>query len=512
MNAASLVFPHQLFAAHPALDLHRPVYLVEEPLFFLQYPFHQQKILLHRASMKAFAHGLQLKGFTLHYIEARDPEAPVAALVEALAEKGVRELHLCRPTDYLLERRTDRAARRTGVALHWYDGPDFLTPREWALEWGRDREHFHQTDFYILQRKRLGLLLDERQKPVGGKWTYDTENRKKPEKNYRPPRLPELREDHWIEEARAYVGRFFSDRPGSLPDRAHPIYWAWTREQSLELLDRFISERLAQFGDYEDAMLRGEHFICHSVLSPMINIGLLTPAEVIGAVMAHPLGRSLPINSVEGFIRQVVGWREFIAVVYQCAGTRQRTAHFWGFRRKIPAGFYTGDTGIGPVDEVVRKVLDTGYAHHIERLMVLGNFFLLCEFDPDAVYQWFMELFIDAYDWVMVPNVYGMTQFADGGLMVTKPYLSGSNYILKMSDHPKGVPQPGRPAWNEIWDGLFWRFLDKHRSFFLQNPRLGMLVGTFDKMDPQKKNRLLETANQFLHQIDRENEKTLPPH
>jgi deoxyribodipyrimidine photolyase-related protein len=203
---------------------------------------------------------------------------------------------------------------------------------------------------------------------------------------------------------------------------------------------------------------------------------------------------AIPLNSLEGFIRQIVGWREFIRAVYALKGREERTRNYWGFTRKIPPSFWNGTTGIAPFDSTVNKVLETGYCHHIERLMVLGNFMLLCEFDPDEVYRWFMELFIDAYDWVMVPNVYGMSQFADGGLMATKPYISGSNYLMKMSDYEKG-------EWQAIWDGLFWRFMHVHRDFFLQNPRLGMLVGTFDKMSTEKQELHLNHAEGFLGEM-----------
>jgi deoxyribodipyrimidine photolyase-related protein len=208
----------------------------------------------------------------------------------------------------------------------------------------------------------------------------------------------------------------------------------------------------------------------------------------------------IPINSLEGFIRQIIGWREFIHQVYQRAGSRQRTRNYWGFNRPIPPAFYTGETGIHPIDSVIKKLQRTAYNHHIERLMVLGNFFLLCEFDPDSVYRWFMEFYIDSYDWVMVPNVYGMTQFADGGLMTTKPYISGSNYLLKMGDWKKG-------PWQATWDGLFWRFMHVHRDFFLSNPRLGMLVKTFDKMVPEKQALHLQHAEDFLKQLDQWNQQ-----
>jgi deoxyribodipyrimidine photolyase-related protein len=205
----------------------------------------------------------------------------------------------------------------------------------------------------------------------------------------------------------------------------------------------------------------------------------------------------VPLNALEGFIRQVIGWREFVRFVYRERGVKQRTGNFFGHTRNIPHSFYTGTTGIQPVDDAIRRTLDTGYTHHIERLMVLGNFMVLCEFEPDEVYRWFMELYIDAYDWVMVPNVYGMSQFADGGLMSTKPYISGSNYLLKMSDYKKG-------DWCEIWDALYWRFIHKHRAFFLRNPRMSMMVRQVEKMEPVRFDHLMKTAEDFLFQLDKQ--------
>jgi deoxyribodipyrimidine photolyase-related protein len=226
----------------------------------------------------------------------------------------------------------------------------------------------------------------------------------------------------------------------------------------------------------------------------MLNVGLLTPQFVVDETIRFANENDIPLNSLEGFIRQIIGWREFIRAVYQLKGTEERTKNYWNFTRKIPVSFWNGTTGIDPIDSTIKKVLETGYCHHIERLMVLGNFMLLCEFDPNEVYRWFMELFIDAYDWVMVPNVYGMSQFADGGLMATKPYISGSNYLMKMSDYKKG-------AWQEVWDGLFWKFMHIHRDFFLQNPRLGMLVNTFDKMPATKQQMHLSNAKRFLESL-----------
>jgi deoxyribodipyrimidine photolyase-related protein len=199
------------------------------------------------------------------------------------------------------------------------------------------------------------------------------------------------------------------------------------------------------------------------------------------------------LNSLEGFLRQVIGWREFVRLVYLHAGSQQRTRNSWGLSRSLPASFYDGTTGIVPFDRSIQRALKHGYCHHIERLMVLGNFMLLCDIAPNSVYRWFMEMFIDAYDWVMVPNVYGMSQHADGGLMTTKPYISGSSYIHKMSDYPKG-------AWSEIWDALYWRFIDRERSFFGQNPRMRVMVGQLDRMG-KKLDHHRAVAERFLETI-----------
>jgi deoxyribodipyrimidine photolyase-related protein len=266
-----------------------------------------------------------------------------------------------------------------------------------------------------------------------------------------------------------------------LGDFRYPI----DRKEARQWLNDFLETRFDEFGEFEDAIVRGELVLHHSVLTPMLNIGLLTPQEVVREALDYGARHDVPLNSLEGFIRQVMGWREYIRVVYEWRGREERTRNFWGFERPIPESLWKGTTGIDPVDDTIRKVRETGYCHHIERLMVMGNFMLLNEYHPDEVYRWFMELFIDAYDWVMVPNVYGMSQFADGGLMATKPYISGSNYLMKMSNHSKG-------PWQERWDALFWRFMHTNRDFFLRNPRLGMLVRTFDKMPAEKRSAILQ--------------------
>jgi deoxyribodipyrimidine photolyase-related protein len=230
------------------------------------------------------------------------------------------------------------------------------------------------------------------------------------------------------------------------------------------------------FGAYQDAISIVDSTLFHSVLTPMLNTGLLTPGEVLDEVLG---AQGVPLNSLEGFVRQLIGWREFMRAAYVVKGRTQRTSNFWKHERPLPESFWSATTGIDPVDTVVRRVLQHAYAHHIERLMILGNFMQLCGFRPDDVYRWFMELFIDAYDWVMVPNVYGMGLYADGGMISTKPYVAGSNYVRKMSNFKPG-------AWCETWDGLFWSFIASHRDFFASNTRIGAIVGQLDRMSPER--------------------------
>ena len=491
MTEITLIFPHQLFRSHPALKKERPVYLVEEELFFNQYSSHKQKIMLHRASMKAFEDYLTKQGYQVTYVGAKQPAADIRLLLPALKQNGVTLIVYAATADRWLEQRLSRICREQGLQTEQVASPAFLNEMPAMNRYFDQRKTYFQTDFYTWQRKQRNLLLDPSGKPLGGKWTFDADNRKPFPRNERVPVLGAPDENQYVTEARSYTEKNFSNNYGYTTPFIYPVTFA----DADQWLDRFLDDRLQQFGIYEDAMVKDQPFLYHSLLSPMLNCGLLEPEEVLEKVLIKGAAAEIPLNSLEGFVRQLTGWREFIRIVYEREGSYQRTRNFWGFTRKIPASFWTGETGIHPVDTVIKRILNHGYAHHIERLMVLGNFMLLCEFDPDEVYRWFMELFTDSYDWVMVPNVYGMTQFADGGLMTTKPYISGSNYLLKMGDWEKG-------PWQDTWDGLFWRFMHRQRTFFSSNPRLGMLLNTWDKMPAEKKERHLVNAEKFLQQLD----------
>jgi deoxyribodipyrimidine photolyase-related protein len=491
-QTVSLIFPHQLFERPLALVKGQPVYLIEEFLFFKQYNFHKQKLIFHRASMKAYQHFLESKGYQVTYVEASEKIADIRKLLPYLNEKGISEIFYTEVTDYLLEKRISEQARKLNLRLTKQDSPLFLLSAQQVEDYFGSKKRFYQTDFYTQQRKHFSILLDDHRQPVGGKWTFDTENRLKYPKGKKAPEVKFPKPNEYWNEAASYVKEKFSRNYGEI---SNSFIYPTTFGESRAWLKQFLQKRFDDFGAYEDAVVTSESILHHSVLTPMLNVGLLTPQEILDEAVTYSTENNVPLNSCEGFFRQILGWREFIRGVYQIKGSQERTTNYWKFKRKIPASFWNGTTGIPPIDHTIKKVLTTGYCHHIERLMVLGNFMLLCEFDPDEVYKWFMELFIDAYDWVMVPNVYGMSQFADGGLMATKPYISGSNYLMKMSDYPKG-------DWHEVWDGLFWRFMHVHRVFFLKNPRLGMLAKTFDKMPSAKQETHIQNANAFLARLD----------
>ena len=495
-ESVALVFPHQLFENHPALARGRRVLLVEDTLYFgdphaAPGRFHRQKILLQRASMKAYAKRLGALGHEVVYVDYRRSETIGKVLTGQRERLGFSHLMVCEPGDFLLEKRLRRFASDSGVKLTFVETPMFLTPSDWAEDHFSSRKKPFMAAFYEAQRKRMSLLLDERGGPLGGRWSYDDENRRgMPKKGLSVPADPRAPRRPEVEEATRYVQEHFSDYPG----KTGPFSYAVTHEDASSWLDAFLEWRLASFGPWEDALSEHERVLFHSVLTPMLNIGLLTPRQVIGRTLEFASENEVPIASLEGFVRQIVGWREFMYQMYRRHGVEMRNSNFFGHGRDLPEGFWTAKTGVDPIDLVVGRVLETGYAHHIERLMVLGNFTMLCGIDPKQVNDWFMELFIDAYDWVMVPNVFGMSQFADGGGFTTKPYLSGSNYIRKMSDYPQG-------SWCETWDGLFWTFIADHEPFFRSQPRLSMMAKHLDRMGPGGLASHRGHANQFLASI-----------
>lgn len=490
-KCALLIFPNQLFEA---IDLseQQTVVVVEEYLFFSQYKFHKQKLAFQKASILAFVQMLRDRGANVILIESTEKLHDIRQLIPGLREMGFSRVEWFDTCDDWLERRLRHAIAVNKLDFAKHPSPAFLNSEEEVLSYKPEAKKFFQTDYYIQQRKKFGILIEQDGNPTGGKWSFDQDNREKYPKSKKPPITKFRKVGEHYRLAAKYVEEHYGDNPGFLD--ASFVYPS-KHSEAHEWFVEFLNHRFMEFGKYEDAIVADEHVLHHSLLSPLINTGLLLPSQVINMSLEFAAKNNIPLNSVEGFVRQVLGWREFIRLIYIRKGRFQRTRNYWGFTRKIPQSFYNATTGILPVDTSIKKMLKTGYNHHIERLMILSNFMLLCEFDPDDVYRWFMEMYVDAYDWVMVPNVYGMAQFADGGLMCTKPYISGSNYIFKMSDFPKGG------EWADIWDALFWRFMHQHRTFFTTNPRLGLLVKTFDKWPAEKRHDLLTRAENYLKNL-----------
>lgn len=493
MATVALIFPHQLFKQHPAINKHTALtVLVEHPLFFgdKKHPasMHKQKLAYHRATMAAYTKALEKKKLECSYVPYDKGNEPLPNLFKLLSAEGHTRVGVAEVHDDILDKRLRKAAAKAKVSLEVHETPAFLNTSAVNQEWRRSRKRWFMADFYQWQRKRLGILVNE-DKPVGGKWSFDDENRRKLPKKLLGdiPGIPLVKKSADIKTAVDSVNNEFADNPGSLDNWYYPT----TSVAAERWLKHFLEQRFHLFGEYEDAIVEDQNFLYHSVLTPMLNVGLLTPEYVVSETVTFAEANKIPINSVEGFVRQIIGWREFMRATYDDLGVAMRTTNHWQHNRPMPSSFYDATTGILPVDNTVKRILETGYCHHIERLMILGGFMFLCEIDPDDIYTWFMEMFIDSYDWVMVPNVYAMSQNADGGNITTKPYFSGSNYVIKMSHYKKG-------EWSEIWDALFWRWIIKNSDQLKGNHRWAMMVRNAEKMDNTRKKLHLATADEFL--------------
>ncbi|MDB2410648.1 cryptochrome/photolyase family protein [Pseudomonadales bacterium] len=494
MTSTLLILPDQLFKHHAGLQNNQTsVVMVEAPFYFdSENPssYHRQKLILHRASMQAYKAYLEQQGFSVRYYDA------CTNVLEAVfADLSVDELVMMDPVNVKLKALIESVAVENKVTLSCLSSQNFINTREYNEHYRSTKKRWFMADFYQQQRKRLDILMAEG-KPVGGKWSFDADNRKKIPKAKRHL-IPELQfpaTNQWVEEAEDYVSKHFADAIGEVA----PLYYPVTFDAAEQWLQAFLEQRFSNFGDYEDALVPNQNWLYHSILTPMMNIGLLTPQQVVDAALqyadqAHLKNTedAISIASLEGFIRQIIGWREFMRATYDDLGATMRSGNHWQHHHVLPESFYDGTTGLAPIDDVIKRVLKTGYCHHIERLMVLGGFMFLCEFDPDDIYRWFMTMFVDAYDWVMVPNVYAMSQHADGGLITTKPYFSGSAYLKKM-----GYDETGE--WCDIWDALYWRWIWKQKDALGKNPRWAMMCRLAEKMDDTKMNQHLVTANDYL--------------
>jgi deoxyribodipyrimidine photolyase-related protein len=479
---AALIFPNQLFRNNPHLENNVPVYLVEEDTYFTRYRFHKKKLILHRASMKSFDD--ELKKYEATYIENKK-NSTIDELFKLLEKDQVTLINLTEILDYRLEELMVKYSKKYNIRLNITDNPGFLTDIDWIKNFFSSNK-FNMTSFYIAQRKRLEVLVDD-EKPVGGKWSFDPENRRKLPKEIELPEPWKPIPSEYIYEAEKYVKLKFPNNPGSSCDFDYPINW----EQAEKSLKDFIDNRFELFGDYQDAISKRSGTLFHSIISPSLNIGLLTPRYVLEEVLEAHKNKEFPMNSLEGFIRQLIGWREYMRAIYILRHDESIDANYWGYDKPLPASFYDAKTGIEPLDDTLRKVNQSGYAHHIERLMILGNFCLLAKINPSEVYRWFMEMFIDSYEWVMEPNVLGMSQYADGGGITTKPYVSSSNYIRRMSGYGKG-------DWSEIWDALFWNFITENKEKIYEIPRMRVIIYNLEKMPDNKIKKYSELAKERI--------------
>lgn len=453
------------------------IYLVEDPVYFTKYRFHKQKLVLHRASMQRYFDVLKSRYEGVRYVPFNK-----ADYKRMFAGAGTVRLH--DPVDHDVMDVITQAAR--GRKLDVLDTPAFLETREelhayW--ETTNRKNYFHDASFYRWQRRRLDVLMQDG-KPRGGKWSFDRENRKPFPADYAEAALRRNRSEY-VEEAKRYVAQHFPDNFGDSDSFVCPI----DHTAAKRWLATFIRQRLPTFGPHQDAASSKVVLGSHSLLSPLLNIGLLTPAQVLEAVLD---AKDVDLQSVEAFVRQLIGWRSFVRMVYVYHGRDMLAMNRLGQTASITPHWYEGTTGIQPVDVLIRRAKQYGYLHHIERLMYMGNFFLLCEVRPTDVYEWFMVCFLDSYAWVMMANVLGMSQFAlEGVSMMTRPYFSSSSYLKRMSDFTSG-------EWQHVWDALYYRFLKKHRTLLKRIYATAPQVRHLDRKPAGELKAMLAAADRYL--------------
>jgi deoxyribodipyrimidine photolyase-related protein len=466
-----ILFPVHLFKNIDILH-NKKIYLVEEPRYFTDFKYHKLKLAYHRATMKSYYDYLKNNNLDVYYINFNENYEKI--------KTSKNNIHIYDPCDNKLKNNILKYI--PNVIIH--ETINFLINKDILL-----KKYNHQ-NFYKMQRKRLNILINPDGTPTGGKWSFDELNRKKiPESVIIPP-LPHVSSDKYIIEAKIYVNKYFKNNYGSLDNFIYPI----THNDSKKWLLNFLKNKFENFGKYEDAVKNNEVFLFHSVLTPMMNIGLLTDQEVIDITL--PYQKTVMIESFEGFIRQIIGWRNYMYYSYITQGEKLRNLNFFNNKNNINKEImWKGKTGILPIDNVIQKINEYSYAHHIERLMYLGNYMLLCMINPNDVYNIFMEWTIDAYDWVMVPNVYSMSQYADGGLIMTRPYLCSSNYILKMSNYKKD-------KWCEILDALYYNFINKNKKYLEHNYATSRQVAFWNKKSNNEKDKILKNAKKYLDNLN----------
>ena len=447
---------------------------------------HKLKLILFLSSMRSYADQLKKNKYKVNYIDLnRDFKISYEKKLENFINKNkYKELISFEIEDKFFEKKISTLCKKNKIKLTFIQSPMFLNSRDEFKNYLSKTKKPFMGNFYKIARTKTDILM-ENNKPKGGKWSFDEENRKKLPKNIKIPEMITAKETKHTKVLKQQINTIFKNHPGQVDNFWLPT----TYDDAVKWLDHFIIKKFNLFGDYEDSVDTNNNFLFHSALSPMINLGLLTPELIIERV--KKVENKIKINSYEGYIRQIIGWREFIRGIYQNYDQQLEENNFFQHKNSLTKKWYDGTTGLDPLDHSIKNAQKYGYTHHIERLMVLCNIMNLCEIKPNEVYNWFMEMFVDSSDWVMSPNVYGMGLFSDGGIFSTKPYICGSSYFMKMMNFKRG-------NWNDIMDGLYWRFINKNRKFFQSNPRLNMMVNIYDKMNTERKNHIIKKANQFI--------------
>jgi deoxyribodipyrimidine photolyase-related protein len=461
-------------------------------------PHHPKKIALIFAAMRKFAVDLRADGWDVRYAQLDDTEnagSIPAELLRRAEDTGITEVIATEPGEW----RLIHALRDCPLKMTVLEDDRFLASHGEFDRWADGRKALRMEYFYRDMRRKTGLLMDGDQ-PLGGKWNYDHDNRKPaPGSVTHGPKWFEP--DAVTEEVLDLVSTRFADNFGVL----RPFGYATDRQQAQEALTHFVDYALPSFGDYQDAMLDQNRFLYHSLVSAYLNIGLLDPLEVCQAVEAGFRKGGVPLNAAEGFIRQIIGWREYVRGIYFREGPDYTSRNILNHNRHLPDLYWGAETDMRCVGQAVAQTQEDAYAHHIQRLMVTGNFGLLAGIDPHALHEWYLAVYIDAFEWVEAPNTVGMSQFADGGIIASKPYVSSGNYINKMSDHCKRCSYDVKAKTGTKacpFNLLYWHFMDRHRDRFQGNPRMAQMYRTFDRMDADRRETVLREAEEFLARMD----------
>ena len=464
---------------------------------------HKQKIIFVLSAMRHFAGDLRAEGIRVDYVALDDAENTGTLTQEverAVSRLKPKQIVATEPGEWRVLQEMRTWEKRTGIPVELRDDTRFFATRADFRRWAEGRRSLRMEFFYRDMRRRTGLLMND-DEPIGGAWNFDSENRKSIPKTLAVPQRQPPVVDAITHDVTALVTAHFGDHFGDVG----PLHFPVTRVGALAALDDFIVHGLPSFGDYQDAMKQGEPFLFHSLLSPCINVGLLSPREVCARAEAAYHAGDAPLNAVEGFIRQILGWREYVRGIYWLKMPDYAQTNHLNAQRALPRFFWTGQSGMACMDDAIGNTRRHAYAHHIQRLMITGNFALLAGLDPAAVEEWYLIVYADAYEWVELPNVHGMVLFADGGLLGSKPYAASGAYIDRMSDHcrtcrykvkeklgPKACP----------FNYLYWDFLIRNRGKLERNPRMAMPYRTLAKMEPQRIAAITANAAAFLDAME----------